>query len=54
MLQRFDVVLVPFPIVEGANAKARPAIIPAVEERHGDVLLMFICSRQKLDSSRPA
>jgi hypothetical protein len=32
MLQRFDVVLVPFPFVEGDNVKARPAIILAVDQ----------------------
>jgi hypothetical protein len=39
MLQRFDVVLVPFPFVDGDHVKARPAIILAVGERHRDVLL---------------
>lgn len=45
MLQRFDVVLVPFPFVDGDQVKARPAIVLAVGERHGDVLLMFVSSR---------
>lgn len=55
MLRRFDVVLVTFPFVDADRVKARPAIVLAVGERHGDVLVMnWICSWQKLDSSRPA
>jgi mRNA interferase MazF len=48
MLQRFDVVLVPFPFVDADRVKARPAIVLAVGERHGDVLLMFISSRTEM------
>jgi mRNA interferase MazF len=44
MLLRFDVVLVPFPFVDGDRVKARPAVVLAVGERHRDVLLMFISS----------
>ncbi|MDM7954140.1 MAG: type II toxin-antitoxin system PemK/MazF family toxin [Cyanobium sp. CZS 25K] len=51
MLQRFDVVLVPFPFVDGDNVKARPAIVLALGERHGDVLLMFISSRTEMPAA---
>lgn len=51
MLQRFDVVLVPFPFVDGDNVKARPAIVLALGERHGDVLLMFISSRAEMPAA---
>jgi hypothetical protein len=39
MLQRFDVVLVPFPFVDGDRMKAKTAVVLAVGERHRDVLL---------------
>lgn len=51
MLQRFDVVLVPFPFVDGDNVKARPAIVLALGERHGDVLLMFMSSRREMPAA---
>lgn len=45
MLQRYDIVLVPFPFTDGPSAKPRPALVVALGERHGDVLLAFISSR---------
>mgnify|MGYP006291445887 CR=1 FL=1 len=45
MLQRYDIVLVPFPFTDGPSAKPRPALVVALSERHGDVLLAFISSR---------
>jgi mRNA interferase MazF len=45
MLQRYDIVLVPFPFTDGSQAKPRPAMVVALGERHGDVLLAFISSQ---------
>jgi hypothetical protein len=45
MLQRCDIVLVPFPFTDGPSAKPLPALVVALNERHGDVLLAFISSR---------
>jgi len=51
MLKRFDVVLVPFPFVDGDIVKARPAIVLALGERHADLLLMFISSRTEMPAA---
>ena len=45
MLQRYDIVLVPFPFTDGPSAKPRSALVVALGERHGDGLLAFISSR---------
>jgi mRNA interferase MazF len=49
MVQRYDIVLVAFPFTGGPTVKPRPALVLAVGERHGDVLLAFISSRVKGD-----
>jgi hypothetical protein len=45
MVQHYNIVLVAFPFTGGPTVKPRPALVLAVGERHGDVVLAFISSR---------
>ena len=45
MLSQGDIVLVPFPFIDGDGSKLRPALVVALSERHQDALLAFISSK---------